>query len=171
MTEPALALPARTRVRRLLGSHDCDEHGSALVLVPVAVLVLVVLASIAVDSAAVFLGQRQLVTVAEDAATDAVSAVSEPAFYTRGVITIDPVAAQRVVTASVAAQGMSGVRLTQPPTVQVAGRQVCVTLVGQVTRIFGLAIPGIPAHATVTGRATATAAGDTGARVPKRQLC
>ncbi|MGH9065985.1 MAG: hypothetical protein ACRD0J_00445 [Acidimicrobiales bacterium] len=134
-------------------------------------LVLVVLGALAVDSAAVFLGQRQLASAAQSAATDATSALSQAAFYQGGRVELDPAAARQVALASVAAQDLSGVHLTGPVSVQVAGRQVCVSLTGTVPPIFGRAIPGIGSATTVRARATATAAGDHGPTVPHRAIC
>lgn len=140
-------------------------------LVPAAVLVLFVLGALVVDSAAVWLGQRQLQSAASVAATDAVSAVSNAPYYSSGQVVLDPVAAQRVALASVADQSLSGVSLSGAPVVQVAGRQVCVSLTGTVRPIFGRVIPGFGAATTVHGRSTATVAGDHGAAVPRRGLC
>ena len=142
-----------------------------MILVPAAVLVLVVLASIAVDSAAVFLGQRQLAEVAATAATDATGAISESTFYRSGAIALDPAEAQRIAAASVAAQNLHGGALTGPVRVVVVGRQVCVSMSGQVPLIFGRAVPGVPRVIGVHATAIATAAGDHGATVPSSAIC
>ncbi|HEY1634569.1 MAG TPA: hypothetical protein VGF64_07420, partial [Acidimicrobiales bacterium] len=142
-----------------------------LILVPTLVLVLVVLAAIAVDSATVFLGQRQLGDAAAAAANDAASALSDPSFYRSGQVALDPSIAQRVADASVTDQDRSGVLIDGPVDVRVAGRQVCVSLTGHVEAIFGRAIPGVPHATTVRARATATAAGDQGTVVQHRSLC
>jgi uncharacterized membrane protein len=142
-----------------------------LILVPTLVLVLVVLAAIAVDSATVFLGQRQLGDAAAAAANDAASALADPSFYRSGLVALDPSVAQRVADASVTAQDRSGVSIDGPVDVRVAGRQVCVSLTGHVEAIFGRAIPGVPHATTVRARATATAAGDQGTAVQHRSLC
>ncbi len=142
-----------------------------LMLVPALVLVLVVLAAIAVDSAAVFLGQRQLGDAAAAAANDAASALSDQSFYRAGTVDLDPTVARRVADASLAAQDHSGVTIDGPAEVQVAGRQVCVSLTGHVEAIFGRAVPGVPHTTTVHARATATAAGDQGTSVQHRSLC
>lgn len=147
------------------------ETGSALILVPAAVLVLMVLASIAVDSAAVFLGQRELAEAAATAATDAAGAISESTFYRTGIITLDPSEAQRLAATSVAAQDLHNVTLAGPIEVTVAGRQVCVSLTGKVPVIFGRALPGVPQATTVHATATATASGDHGTLVPSRAIC
>lgn len=148
-----------------------DERGSALMLVPAAVLVLFILGALVVDSAAVWLGQRQLQSAASVAATDAASAVSDQQYYSSGQVVLAPEAAERVARASVADQTLSGVTLSGAPVVQVAGRQVCVSLTGTVRPIFGRAIPGFGGATTVHGRSTATVAGDHGRSVPHRVLC
>lgn len=140
-------------------------------LLPAAVLILVILGALVVDNAAVWLGQRELASAAGVAATDAVSAVDNPAFYQRGEVVLDPAAANRVAMQSVAAQDLGGVTLTGAPSIQVLGRQVCVSLTGVVRPVFGPAIPGFGRPRTVHGRATATVAGDAGRYVPGRALC
>jgi Flp pilus assembly protein TadG len=135
------------------------------------VLVLVILGAIAVDSAAVFLGQRQLAEAAATAATDAAGAISEPTFYRSGMITLDPAEAQRLAEASVAAENLHGVQITGPVRVTVAGRQVCVSLSGRVPTIFGRAVPGVPRVTSIHATATATAAGDRGTVVETRAVC
>jgi hypothetical protein len=143
-------------------------------LMPAAVLVLVILGAIAVDNAAVFLAQRELVDAAAGAANDAAAAALEDAAFYRagGQLTIDPQRAQRIAEEGVAARAPSGMTLLGRPVVQVAGRQVCVELRASVPRIFGRALPGLGADPVVTARATATAAGGAaGPNVPTRALC
>ena len=139
-------------------------------LVPAAVLVLFVLGALVVDSASVWLGQRELQNAASVAATDAVSAVADAPYYASGRVVLDPVAATRVAVASVGDARLSGVALTGPPVVQVVGRQVCVSLTGTVSPVFGRAIPGFGSVTTVHARATATVTGDAGTTVPHRSI-
>lgn len=144
---------------RLKGGAPGDR-GSVLLLVPAAVLVLVVLGAIAVDSAVVFLGQHELAGAADAAANDAATALSDRAFYQGGGATqVDAVRAQAALRAGLTADGLSEVTLDRPPTVTVSpdGHQVCVVLSGVVHRIFGQAIPGVPAQVHVHARAVATA--------------
>jgi len=140
------------------------EVGSAMMLVPAAVLILVVLGALVVDNASVWMGQRELGSAAGIAATDAVSAVSDSAFYGSGQVVLDPVGAVNAALRSVSDQDLSGVELTAPPLVQVDGRQVCVTLTGVVQPLFGRSIPGF-------GGVRATVAGDVGQTVPTRAFC
>lgn len=73
-------LPAR---RGLLATirHLRGEAGNTLILFPVAVLILLGLGAVALDSATVFLGQRRLSDLAASIANDAISGVDLPAFY------------------------------------------------------------------------------------------
>ena len=78
-----------------------------LLLFPAAVLVVVVLAAVAVDSSIAFLGERQLANATAAAANDAAAvAVSDRSFYEDDRIELDPATVERVaVTRTVAALG------------------------------------------------------------------
>ena len=147
-------------------------------LVPAGVLVLVVLGSIAVDFAVVFLAQRELAGIAAATANDAAAAaISEQAFYRgsagggAGIVEIDDEAARHVVRDALELQAPRGVRVTAV-SVQAPGQQVCVALDGEVDYVFAKALPGV-AHGTVVhARATATAVeGPAGTRVQRRAAC
>lgn len=153
------------------------ERGSVLMLMPAAVLILVILGAIAVDSAVVFLAERELVNATAAAANDAAAAaVSDSAFYGSGEVVIDPAVAEQVAAEALRLRlpegGPAGaIALTGDPEVLVAGRQVCVTARATVRHIFARAIPGVAREAHVSARSTATAAGDGGAAVPVRTIC
>jgi hypothetical protein len=150
------------------------ERGSALMLMPAAVLVLAILGAIAVDSAMVFLAQRELVDAASGAANDAAGAALEDAAFYRGGgrLAIDQQRALQVAEAGVAARAPAGLTVLGRPTVRVDGGQVCVELRASVRRIFARALPGFGDDVVVTARATATAAGGSaGPDVPARALC
>ena len=140
-------------------------------LMPAAVLIVVVLGALVVDNATIWLGQRELGSAAGVAATDAASAISDSAFYGSGEVVLDPAQAVSTALRSVAAQDLSGVVLIGAPSVQLQGRQVCVSLTGEVRPIFGRVIPGFGGMRVVHGRATATVAGDAGEKVPVRAIC
>jgi Flp pilus assembly protein TadG len=153
------------------------QGGSVLMLVPAAVLVLVVLGSIAVDFAIAFLGQRELTGAAAAAANDAAAAAISDATFYRGSgpdsdrIEVDDEAARGVVDAAVRARAPRGVAVTGV-SVQAPGAQVCVTLRGEVEYLFAKALPWAPHKASVEGRATATAVeGPAGTGVPPRTIC
>jgi len=133
------------------------EAGNTLILFPTAVLVVIVLAAIAVDAAAVFLGQRRLADLAAGLATDAIAAVDEEAFYTRGDVEI---VRSRVdlrrdeVLASVADDAsLSGVACA----VDAGLEGATVSCTGRARPIFGRALPSgvswYDVRATETARA------------------
>ncbi|MBV8958106.1 MAG: hypothetical protein JO054_11000 [Actinobacteria bacterium] len=142
-----------------------------LMLVPAAVLVLIALAAIAVDSAVVFLAQRQAGDLAAAAANDAAgAALSEGAFYGTGKLSLDPARVTAVVADAVTGRG-AGLDLVGPPDVTVAGRQVCVTVHANVRYPFSPAVPGVARTRVVTARAAATAVEGRGAVPASMGLC
>ncbi len=147
------------------------EAGSVLVLVPAAVLILMVLGTIAVDSGAVFLGQRELANAAQTAAEDATHQLGTSTFYGSGDITLVPGQAAQVADASLAAQVLGGVTLDGLPQVVVSGAQVCVSLTGRVPVVFGAALPGVGRWTEVHAHSTATATGTLGPSSSAQTQC
>lgn len=128
---------------------DRRAQGSVLLLFPAAVLVLVVIASLAVDRAIVFGAQRELVATAETAANDGAAAgLDLDALRAGGPIRYDATRVDRAVRAAVGdpsvtvswivSDGILRVRLTR-----------------QVHLIFAPAVPG---GALTDERIVATAA-------------
>ena len=151
--------------------RERSQRGSVLMLVPAAVLVLIALAAIAVDSAIVFMAQRQAGDIAAAAANDAAgAALSEGAFYGGGAVALDPARVATVAADAVAARG-GGLDLVGPPSIVVRGRQVCVTVQARVRYLFSPAVPGAPRGRTVTARAAATAVEGTRAVPSAAALC
>jgi Flp pilus assembly protein TadG len=144
------------------GEHGRDR-GSVLMLVPAAVLVLVVLGAIAVDSAVVFLAQRDLANRTAAAANDiAGSAASDAAFYGEGRIAIDVDTARRITAAAFSpAVRPDGYERWAADVRVVDGdqRTVEVTATAEVHYVFATAIPGVHHTATVSARSVATARG------------
>ena len=68
------------------------EAGNTLVLFPAALLIVLGMGALALDSATIFLGQRRLVDVAAAVANDALAAVDREAFFAQ-----EPGAAQVVI--------------------------------------------------------------------------
>lgn len=131
-------------------------------LMPAAVLILLILGAIAVDSAVVHLGQRQLANAVAAAANDAAgAALSDDAFYGGGQLIIDAGRARAVADASFAAAFPSGrpgaVTPSGPPSVAVSGDQICVAAEARVRHIFARAIPGVATTTVVRARSAATA--------------
>ena len=134
------------------------DRGSALMLVPAGFLVLLMLGAIAFDYSHVYLGQRQLASSAEAAANDAVTyAVDEAAFRSGDGYRLDPALVEEAVTQSLAAHGISGVRVDAPVVELLSPTRVRVTLTGTVDHVFAKAIPGVAHEARVHASATAEA--------------
>jgi Flp pilus assembly protein TadG len=153
---------ARQRARRQCGGAP-DERGSVLMLVPAGFLVLIILAALAVDSAAAYLGQQELHDALEAAANDAVtSGLSNPAFYSRGTIAIDPDVAARSICLDIAAQSVQNLHGIQV-WMAVDGATLSVRATATVDAVFGQVIPRFgqrqvraEAEAVVTGHALAS---------------
>ena len=88
--------PATTRPAR---SVRPTERGTALVLVPACMLVVLGLATIAVDGAVLHAAQRRLVAICAAAADDAAGMVDARAVQLDGSVRLDPAAATRVAMA------------------------------------------------------------------------
>ena len=140
------------------------ERGSALMLVPAGVLILVALAAMTVDSARAFQAKRELADVAaslaNDLATEALVLDSEE-FSTTGRLRVDERRAEALAADILAARPIDGlgvvrlvaVSVSDPPVGEVP--VVTVTLAATVDFVFSPAVPGAPDHTDLeaTGRA------------------
>lgn len=170
-----------SRRRRVSLDDPVNHAGSVLLLVPAAVLVLIILGAIAVDFAIVFLGQRELSSLAAAAANDAATAaLSDESFYRgtagtgadAGEIEIDPAAARRLVQRAVHLRGPRSLSNIVVVSADAAGRQICVTLRGDVDYVFARAVPGAAHSTTVKAVAVATAVeGEAGTPVGRSSSC
>jgi hypothetical protein len=141
--------------RRRQGRND--DKGSVLAMVPAAFLVLIILAGIAVDSAAAYLGQRQLSDELAGAANDAAgAALSRSAFYSTGTVAIDPSAAATVVCQSMATSADGNLH-DVAVSMAVQGPTIGVRATATVDEIFGRLLPGVHQR-QVSAVATAVAA-------------
>ncbi len=134
-----------------------SDRGSVLALVPAAFLVLIILGALAVDSAAAYLGQRQLRDSLGAAAADGVGAgLSRSGFYANGAVTLARTQTAQVVCQSVAAQAdgdLHDIRLW----IAVAGPTIRLEGTASVEAVFGREIPGFGVR-HVRASVTATAA-------------
>lgn len=133
------------------------EGGSALMLMPAAVLILVVLASIAVDFTIVRLGVRELTALADAAGNDAATVALTRAGFDAGEVTVDPERARDAVAAAVAAtsspvEDIEVIDVTPAELDGVPG--VSVTLAGTVDYVFATALPGAPTSQRIEVTAT-----------------
>jgi hypothetical protein len=148
--------PLRSRVLSACGRCDADS-ASVLMLMPAALLIVLVLASIAVDMSLVHLRKRQAFELAAAAANDAAAAgVDQGVLRTTHAYVLDP-ATTRAVVGDVVATSELAPHLADPPVVTVTGAAVRVELTLEADYIFADVVPGAPNGTTVTASATATA--------------
>jgi hypothetical protein len=113
-----------------------------LALVPAGFLVLVLLAALAVDSAAAYLYQRELHDALAAAANDAVAAsVDNSSFYGTGALTLDGRMVAEAVCQSLEAQGVGQLHGLSV-SFAVSGDSVLLAGHATVNMVFGRAIPG-----------------------------
>jgi Flp pilus assembly protein TadG len=137
------------------------DRGSVLMLMPAAVLIVILLGSIAVDFAVVFLAQRELGTAASAAANDAATYGLDEAKFRAGEgyqFRQDQVAT--AVRAVLESRGLCGDDVVT--TVRVQGLTVYVSMSRSVDYIFAKAIPGVDHSTAVAATERARAAGGTG---------
>jgi hypothetical protein len=126
-------------------------------LVPAGFLVVLVLASIAVDMALVQLRQRQAVDLAAAAANDAATAAAEDVRrHGAGDLRVSQPAAEDVVDRIVAADELAPL-VVGAPVVTVDGNRIEVELAVRADYLFAAVVPGAPHGATVRAHASAAA--------------
>ncbi len=130
------------------------QEGSAWILAPTAMLVILVLAAISVNSAATYLAQRQLANTAASAAIAGAGATSQSAFYHSGLIVLSPRRAGYIARRAVAAEAPRSATLTSV-SVTIRGGNVCVSLSATVRPVFAANLIG--RWATTPIRASAVA--------------
>lgn len=141
-----------------------QQRGSVLLLFPAAVLVVIVLAAITVDSAVAFLGQREVANAVAGAANDAAGeGVGNRAFYESGRIDLEPgtvqqLAVQRVRAALDAARfhALAVDVAVSPPAVAGCPPTVRVHASARVPTLFAAAIPGASHERQVDATASAS---------------
>lgn len=116
-----------------------------------------VLAAISVNSALLYLAQRQLANTAASAAVAGAGAISQSAFYHSGQLVLSPRRASAIAEQAVASEAPGAAR-SIAVSVVVSGNEVCVSLAGKAQAIFGSRLPGGWSHATVRAAAAATPA-------------
>lgn len=137
------------------------DRGSVLMLVPAAVLVLLILGGVAVDSAVVFMAERDLANRTAAAANDvAAAAISDTGFYRGGgQIVLDADRAVAYVDLAFSPANMPAGYQDWSAGVTTSGQQVVVEASAEVRHVFAPAIPGVRRSTTVVARSTATAVG------------
>lgn len=139
---------------------NAAQQGSTLLLFPAALLIMLTLAAITVDSAIAFLAQRELANATAAAANDAATrALSDRAFYENDSIELSPseveaVAEDRVLRL-VDRFRHHGLVVSAEATPAGCSWTVTVTASSTVDEVFGQAVPGSDGQVAV--RATSTA--------------
>jgi len=127
-------------------------------LVPAAILVLIVLGAIAVDSAVVFLAQRDLANRTAGAANDIAGiAVSDEQFYDGGAIALDSARAEAYVGLAFAPARRPSSFSSWTATATTDGNHVVVEAEADVRLVFAPAIPGVHRSVSVRSRSLASA--------------
>lgn len=140
------------------------ERGSTLLLFPAAVLIMMALAAMTVDSSIAFLAQRELANAAAAAANDAASeAVSDASFYEQDRIELSAAAVEAVARDRVFSlvdtsrhHDLTVDALALPPTAPGCPWTVRVTASSRVDALFAKAMPGGSGRTDVRARASAT---------------
>ncbi len=146
-------MTATTERRRRPRRSPCGTNrGSVLMLMPAAVVIVLLLGAIAVDSAIVYLEQRQAYNVAFDAANDAAGAAIDRDIARRsGEIVYDPGRVREVAAATVAAAGLDELTLIDARN---DDGTIVVTVEVRVKRLFGQAFGAESARSlTISARA------------------
>lgn len=138
------------RIDRLAG-----DSGSVMMLFPAAILIVLLLGSIAVDAAIIHLRQRELLDAASAAANDAATlGIDSSTYQTSGEIHLDARLAEAAVRSSLDARDMTR-HLSDAPVVRVNNSgEVEVTLHTEARRLLGVIVPGASRKTEVaaTGR-------------------
>lgn len=141
-----------------------SERGSTLLLFPAAILIMVALAAMAVDSAIAFLAQRQLVNATAAAANDAATqALSDSSFYEYNRIdlsssAVEEIAVDRVFQLVDTARhhGLTVTAEAIPPTAAGCAWTVRVRASSRVDELFGKALPGSSGQVAVHAESNAS---------------
>ncbi|HWI04438.1 MAG TPA: hypothetical protein VNT52_11560 [Acidimicrobiales bacterium] len=140
-----------------------SERGSTLLLFPAALVIMLALAAITVDSAIAFMAQRQLTNATAAAANDAATeALSDRAFYEGDRIELSAAAVESVAVDRVFAlvdparhHGLSVTAEAFPPAAAGCSWTVRVRASSRVDELFGKAIPGSSGQVAVHAQSTA----------------
>jgi hypothetical protein len=130
------------------------DRGASLLLLPAGMLVVLVLASIAVDLSVAYLGQRELAVAAAAAANDAATAALDPSqLRAAGRSAPDLVRAERIVREAIDVRGLD-VTVTAVEIEIVDARRIRVRVRGEIDLVFADAVPGVGDTMTVAAVAT-----------------
>ncbi len=146
------------------------EGGSTLLLFPAAVLIVVALAAMTVDSAIAFMAQRELMNATAAAANDAATeALSDRSFYEDNRIELSAAAVEAIAVDRVFAvvdtarhHGLAVSAEAVPPAGTGCAWTVRVAASSRVDELFGKALPGSSGTVAVSARSSASPRQGTG---------
>ena len=140
------------------------ERGSTLLLFPAALLIMVALAAMTVDSAIAFMAQRELMNATAAAANDAATeALSDRSFYEDNRIELSAAAVEAIAVDRVFAlvdsarhHGLTVTAEAVPPGGSDCAWTVRVAASSTVDELFGKAMPGSSGTVGVSARSSAS---------------
>ncbi len=138
--------------------RSAAERGSALILIPVLVLVIVLAAGLVVDSAVAFSAKRDLVEAAAAASNDAANALQDDHLYESGALALDSTQVRRMAADAVdrRVDGVEDIRVTSATVTMNRGRPVVsITVTGRARPIFGV-LPGVDSFELVATASSTT---------------
>jgi len=135
--------------------RSATDRGTALLLYPAGVVVLICLAAITVDLTLVRTARRELVSVVQAAADDAAGAADPARLHAGDRLTVDLDRARRIVEADLEEVDLPG-RLVSPVDVRLGDdpAEVVVLARMEVPSVFLGALPGVSETTTVEVAAT-----------------
>jgi Flp pilus assembly protein TadG len=133
--------PTTHRARRSDRRRTHDD-GSALVLVPALLMVLLALGAIAIDLSVLHGAHRSLHRIASGAADDAAAMIDTERLQVDGELRIDGAAARRVVDAHLDAAQVPGSLASSRTSVSADGDVVTVELTSSVDHVLLASLPG-----------------------------
>ena len=137
---------------------DRNDRGSVLMLVPAGILVLLALAAMSIDSAIVWMAQRDLANRTAATADDiAGAALDDEVLYHEGAIRLRPEAAAAYTDLVFAPERVPEGYVGWAAVAEVDGATVTVRARAEVRYLFAPAIPGVARTATVQAASTAEA--------------
>lgn len=132
--------PTRRRAHR--SSRRWAEQGSALILVPAMLMVVLALGAIAVDLSVLHGAHRTLHRIASGAADDAAAMIDAEQLQLDGELRIDDRAARQVVDAHLDAAHVPGTLTAARTSISEDGAVVTVELTAAVDHVLLATIPG-----------------------------
>lgn len=137
------------------------ERGTVLLLFPVALLVVLILAAVAVDAGQVYVRAREVQAVASSLADDSLAALDLSTLRSTGEVRLDPARVDAIAREGLARSGLPEARVvsTDIGTDALGRLEVSVTVAMRVDYVIAPALPGQADHVEVVRTGTAVVLG------------